>query len=116
MSEWDVVLNKVRGIVADLRRQECIDPFFRGQADSNWSLLPSLGRGKRGRRPSDVLENRLFHRFRSLGGQLLTDAEPNWSLLFLMRQHGLPTRLLDWTENFAVALVWRQPNVDHVGS
>lgn len=38
-------------------------------------------------------------------GDLLTDTETrSWQILFTMQHFGLPTRLLDWSRSFAVAL------------
>jgi FRG domain len=75
-------------------------PFFRGQCDSEWPLLPGVFRGCR----SEYAERCIFYEFRSSASMLLGSNLGPWNIAFLMQHHGLPTRLLDWTESFAAAL------------
>ena len=83
---------------------DCTYPVFRGHARSSYELLPTLLRDydKTGK---DVwtLENNLYCDFRSLVGPR-TDFKNSWQTVFAMRHEGIPTRLLDWTENIGTAL------------
>jgi hypothetical protein len=87
----------------DLRsHQEC---FFRGHRDSAYKLLPSLFR--QGDKTLDEywkLERRTFYEFRTRARQLYEEHHSDWDVLFHMQHHGVPTRLLDWTSVFGVAL------------
>jgi hypothetical protein len=65
--------------------------------------MPSLGRNKWQNFGPDVEQN-LYFDFVTQAGALLPESNSSWSNIFMMQHHGLPTRLLDWTENFAVAL------------
>jgi hypothetical protein len=97
---WKSFLSNVERTIDDLRSQGCPIPFFRGHSNSAWTLTPSLGR----KRYNARLENWLYYDFLSYGGPLLPTNHDSWDILFLIRHHKLSTRLLDWSETFAVAL------------
>ncbi len=104
---WDMVYEEICNYCEDLaiRNAGCPDPFFRGHAQADWVLKPNLGRiMSLSKEELNDMENRIYSRFVELGGHLLPDHCDKWDILFFMQHHGLPTRLLDWTENFAVAL------------
>lgn len=88
--------------VAGLRFGSHEEPWYRGQEDATWGLLPSLMRNRR----ADVedLEADLFYEFSAKAWSLHASRLDSWETLFVMRHHGVATRLLDWTEQFGVAL------------
>ena len=74
--------------------------WFRGHANAAWTLVPSLYR------PPYKLEHEptLMTRFKQNALPLLNFRPgTSWEWMFLMRHHGCPTRLLDWTESPLVA-------------
>lgn len=76
--------------------------LFRGQR-RNWSLIPKIGRLF----PKDTLseENKMLQTFRRQAPFFISSFPSNdWDLLSIAQQHGLPTRLLDWTRNPLTAL------------
>src|ERR1043166_5620082 len=82
--------------------QEC---FFRGHRDTAYKLRPSLFRhGEKTHEEYWKLERRVFFEFRTRARQLYSTEHSDWDVLFHMQHHGVPTRLLDWTSVFGVAL------------
>jgi hypothetical protein len=80
--------------------------WFRGIGNHAYDLKPTLFRhpGIAALKPLE-LERTLLTRFRQRSIPFLPHRiEEDWELLFLMQHHGVPTRLLDWTENPYVAL------------
>ena len=76
--------------------------FYRGHANHTWKLLPSLARVTVPDR--DFSENACFFDFETRSGDLMPVNTTPWELAFTMQHHGIPTRLLDWTESFSTAL------------
>jgi hypothetical protein len=83
--------------------------WFRGHADKNWELTPTVFRretaGAGGeRRPQYLEEVALFHSFKTRVSSLVTGDLSYFDWLCVMRHHALPTRVLDWSESVLVAL------------
>jgi hypothetical protein len=80
--------------------------WYRGIGNVSYELQPSLFRHPSiaTKKPLD-LEQQLLVRFRQRSIPYLNQRiDDDWELLFLMQHHGVPTRLLDWTENPYIAL------------
>ncbi len=96
--------------------------WFRGQRSSRWPIRSSLVRyvakRLRGAIPEPAsewrqcvreLETSLYFKYRSRAWPRLSEAERTpWGVVFSMQHHGLPTRLVDWTESFLCALYFAQ--------
>ena len=99
MSFWNEVLTELRQ-----KRQELGDGeiWYRGHASADWELRPAVVRAAHGREHERNLYNAFVrHMPRVLPKQRTTT---DWENLFEMQHYGVPTRLLDWTESFAIAL------------
>jgi hypothetical protein len=84
-------------------------PFFRGHGDTSWELLPGVLRANCECKSCAAdggryIEQCLYFEYVSGAGKLLEGNPSQWDIAFSMQHYGLPTRLLDWSENFAVAL------------
>jgi hypothetical protein len=87
------------------------DWIFRGQSDSTWGLTTSLEReliaSPEGLKHADERERGLVRRFQREAHHYLSHLPndeniPEW--LAIMQHYGSPTRLLDWTHSFNIAL------------
>jgi len=110
MTTWNDFLSDVHLEIQRLASIGCDIPFFRGHEDSTWQLMPSLGRRPKKRHKNDNIESILYYDFLSYAGPLMKNRSSSWDILFAMQHHGLPTRLLDWSETFAVALYFALKN------
>ena len=80
--------------------------LFRGQSDVEFELLPSLGRNRKFASDVSIMneERNLIEMVKfKLPDVFHNDLQP-LELLALLQHHGVPTRLLDITENSLVAL------------
>ena len=85
--------------------------WFRGLKDKDYQMLPSLGRS-----PLNVdYETIYLSKFKSKAIPYLgflpaypfsEGLQSYWSWLFLMQHYGVPTRLMDWSEDALVALLF----------
>lgn len=75
--------------------------IFRGHEDARFSLKPSIARIKPREGTIQNMERKILIEFQRRHLKLPND---EWGLLAFAQHHGLPTRLLDWTQNPLVAM------------
>jgi hypothetical protein len=93
------ILSYVDSIV---KKNELKEVFFRGQNRASYNLIPGLGRVHV--KNLAEIENLLYYDFVQYGGHLIQPYKNTWDVLYLMQHHGIPTRLLDWSESLLTAL------------
>jgi hypothetical protein len=79
--------------------------WFRGVHDAGYALVPRLYRSDADAAQLLELERDMLDEFRTRSRPLLSaEITTDWEYLFVMQHYGVPTRLLDWSENAFFAL------------
>jgi hypothetical protein len=95
---WINFLKAMKQARTDLGNPDVL--WYRGHPNSNFYLLATLLRYRNGL----TKEKHLFTSFRKFSDRILKRRDSEWETLFEMQHYGVPTRLLDWSETFGVAL------------
>ncbi len=99
------LFDRIAGARDRLKFRDNEECFYRGQTDAAWDLVPSLLRRKNIKNTLFQTESGLFYEFLARAKQLHNYSNlDDWDVLFYMRHHAVPTRLLDWSETLAVSL------------
>lgn len=78
---------------------------FRGHSKASYDLVPSLARLEHIEESLETVESNLVRLFKRHAVQQLPQwPDDNYNLLAIAQHHGVPTRLLDWTNNVHTAL------------
>ena len=92
------------------------DYWFRGHSDYRWGLIPSALRyDEKSKRDVALDLIRHFKRFAEIRLPSLPPADEHLKWMQIAQHYCLPTRLLDWTRNPAVALYFACQEADKDG-
>ena len=111
MLEEEVQVNSVSEFIekiVQLDKKEGTEIFYRGHANRDWKLLPSIFRTPNGVEKEHLngveKEHLLFRDMVAHEPQSFSECKSTLDYLVQMQHYGLPTRLLDMTTNPLVAL------------
>jgi hypothetical protein len=96
--EWTSFLEEIKDARASLENPDTV--WYRGHPNAKYYLLANLLRYENGIEK----EQHLFNSFRKFSDRILERRKSEWETLFEMQHYGVPTRLLDWSETFGIAL------------
>src|ERR1700751_2188263 len=99
-NHWNFFLENINQSKEALGSQEVL--WYRGQADYDYKLIPSLLRMKNGL----SREKFLFQEYKRAAIWFQDKRETDWETLFDMQHYWIPTRLLDWTEVLGIAIAF----------
>ena len=110
IESWDHLLSAVfDGVWDPAIARYRNNRVFRGMAEYQWGLTPSLNRAC----PHDLsLEKMILRSFQKYGYAELQSCSSFWEIVAMGQQFGLPTRLLDWTYSPLVAAHFATEDVD----
>ena len=91
--------------------------FFRGQSNKDYELLPGIARGRHSATQCTIFndERNMIEMAKFRLPDVFSNDQPALEMLALLQHHGIPTRLLDVTEDALVALYFAccsNPNTD----
>jgi FRG domain-containing protein len=103
---WKAVAKALKDAPGRLRSAPGEALWFRGMPSPDFELLPTLFWRLKGRETPEIdnIESDLFFEFQARARELHERGLSDWDYLFFMRHHGVPTRILDWTDSFGVAV------------
>lgn len=104
-------IDSVEGLLAHVSgsRADRRTKWYRGQAKTEWLLVPRLARN-RGHLEAESDMLKLFQQ--DAGHRVQRRPATQWEWICLAQHYGLPTRLLDWTENPLIALYFAVEDED----
>ena len=89
--------------------------WFRGQQNFDDKLIPPIFRQGKDYGNKLYEESNMFHEFLILSDAQTFNTKSTFEKLVLMQHYGIPTRLLDWSENMLVGLFFALYKKDQYG-